>query len=166
MVVADPPAPGRHGPAVGAVAAAVGNAAQLLDIDVDQLAGPLALVAHDRAAGPVGVDQPVQTVAAQHPIDGRARHPQVVAEPVGVPGDAGGGRPALDGPERERGHGAAMRPRGPVGQPGLTMLAVAGQPLVGRGPRHPQALGGLGGGQPSSVMRWTSSGRPNSVRRA
>ena len=54
---------------MGAVAATVGDPAQLLDIQVDQLAGPFALVAHDRAAGPVGVDQPVQAVAAQHPID-------------------------------------------------------------------------------------------------
>jgi hypothetical protein len=36
------------------VAAAVGDAAQLLDIDVDQLPGMLALVADDHPAGPVG----------------------------------------------------------------------------------------------------------------
>jgi hypothetical protein len=59
-----------------------------------------------------------------------------------------------------------MRPRGSVGQPGLTILAVAGQPLVGGGPRHPKASAAWAGGQPSSVMRWTNSSRPNSVSRA
>jgi hypothetical protein len=63
-----------------AVAATIGDAAQLLDVKVDQLAGMLALVAHDRAAGPVDAGQPVHAVAGQDPIDRRAGHPQVVAE--------------------------------------------------------------------------------------
>jgi hypothetical protein len=50
VVVADPPAATGRCPAVGTVAAAVGDAAQLLDVQVDQLPGPLALVADDRAA--------------------------------------------------------------------------------------------------------------------
>jgi hypothetical protein len=59
-----------------------------------------------------------------------------------------------------------MGPRGAIGQPGRAVLTVAAKPLVGGGPRHAQGLGGLDGGQPSSVMRWTSSSRPNWVRRA
>jgi hypothetical protein len=55
------------GAAVGAVAAPIGDPAQLLDIQVDQLAWPLALVAPDDAAGPVGAGKPVPAVAAQHP---------------------------------------------------------------------------------------------------
>jgi len=39
VVVADPPAPAGRGAAVGAVATTVGDAAQLLDVEVDQLAG-------------------------------------------------------------------------------------------------------------------------------
>jgi hypothetical protein len=50
-VIADAPPPRSLGPAVDAVAAAVRDAAQLLDVEVDQLAGPLALVADHGAAG-------------------------------------------------------------------------------------------------------------------
>jgi hypothetical protein len=49
------------------MAATVGKATRLLDLDVDQLPRPLALVAHDRAAAPVGVSEPTQVMAAQHP---------------------------------------------------------------------------------------------------
>src|SRR5215211_7407362 len=61
----------------------VGDPAQLLDIKVDQLPGPLPLVADDDAAGAVGVRKPAHAMAGQHPIDGRASHGQVVAEPMG-----------------------------------------------------------------------------------
>jgi hypothetical protein len=37
------------------VAAAVGDPAEFLEVDVHELAGMLALVAHHRAAGPVAV---------------------------------------------------------------------------------------------------------------
>src|SRR4030095_802883 len=63
VVIADAPPPRSLGPAVDAVAAAVRDAAQLLDVEVDQLAGPLALVADHGAAGPVGVGQAAQAVA-------------------------------------------------------------------------------------------------------
>src|SRR5690606_6802248 len=46
--------------AVDTPAAAVGDAALLFDVDVDQLAGPVALVAHHRPGGPVDVTQPRQ----------------------------------------------------------------------------------------------------------
>ena len=67
---------------MGLVAAAVGDAAQLLDIEVDQLAGVLALVADDHPAGPVSGGQAAHPVAAEHPIDGRASHAQPPGETV------------------------------------------------------------------------------------
>ena len=42
------------------------------------------------------------------------------------------------------GVGAAVGSGAAVGQPGRAVGPVAGQPLVGGGPRHPQALGRLG----------------------
>jgi integrase len=53
---------------VGAVAATVGDAAQLLDVDVDQLAGVLALVAHHHPAGLVITTE-----------DGRPMHPETLS---------------------------------------------------------------------------------------
>jgi hypothetical protein len=44
IVIADAPTPSPIGPAMGAMPAAVGDAAQLLDIQVDQLAGPFPLL--------------------------------------------------------------------------------------------------------------------------
>jgi hypothetical protein len=114
-------------------------------------------------AGPVAMGQPAQAVAAQGSVDGRARHVQLPGEAMRALAAASHQHPThLTGREGMGGGG----PRAAVGQPGLTRLAVAAQPLVGGGPRHPQGLGGLGWGQPSSVMRWTSSSRPTSVRRA
>jgi hypothetical protein len=83
VVIAAAPPPAGSRPAVGAMAATIWDPAQLLDVDVDQLAGMLTLVAHHRAAGPVDAGQAVQAVAAQHPIDGGAGHAQVVAESMG-----------------------------------------------------------------------------------
>ena len=77
---------------MGAVAATVGDAAQLLDVQVDQLAGVLALVAYDHPAGPVGVGKAAQVVAAQHSLDRGARHGQVVAKPMGTLAAAPGGQ--------------------------------------------------------------------------
>jgi hypothetical protein len=68
---------------VDAVAAAVGDAAQRLDIQVDQLAGAGALVAADHPpGGPVHGGQPTQAVADQHAMDGGGR-------PTDPEGDAG-----------------------------------------------------------------------------
>ena len=64
-------------------------------------------------------------MAAKHPIDGRAAIPSRQAEPVGTLTVAPpSGQHPTDLLGRE-GMGAAMRPRGQVGQPGLTMLAGA-----------------------------------------
>jgi len=97
------------------VAATIRDPAEL-DIQVDQLAGVLALTAHHRPAGPVGVGEPAHAMAAQDPIDGRVGHPEVVAEPLGTLAAAptGGQHPmGLAGRQSIR---AAMGPRGSVGQ--------------------------------------------------
>jgi len=77
---------GRSSPAVSPPAPSLGDAAQLLDVDVDELARAVHLVAADR--GPrhlVEVVEPVQPVAHQHPVHrrrlqaadaGDARRPQ------------------------------------------------------------------------------------------
>ena len=128
------------------VAAAVGDAAQFLDIDVDQLAGMLALVADYHPADPIGVSQATHAMAAKHPIDSGTGHPQPPGQAVWAlavtppcdqdPTDLGA----------SEGVGAAMGPRGAIGQPGRAVLTVAAKPLVGGGPRHAQGLGGLDGG--------------------
>jgi pimeloyl-ACP methyl ester carboxylesterase len=147
VVIADPTTGGGGGAAaVGAVAAAVGDAAQLLDVDVDQLAGMLALVAHDHPAGPVGVGKPAHPVTPKDPIDGRASHPKPPGQPMRpLAVTAASGEHATDLGSGE-GVGATLRSRAAVGQPSLPVLAIAAQPLVGRGPRHAQGLGGLGWG--------------------
>lgn len=75
---------------MGAPAAAVGDPADLLDVDVGQLAWALTLLALGRVPG--GPDrsageraeraQPGQVVAAQHAAHGPGRDTQFGAEPV------------------------------------------------------------------------------------
>jgi hypothetical protein len=57
------------------VPAAVGDAAQLLEVEVDQLAGVLALIADHHPADSVGAGKPVHAMAAQHPIGWAMRVP-------------------------------------------------------------------------------------------
>ena len=60
-----------------APAAAVGDVAELGDVDVDQRAGMVVLVAAQRFAGdPVDVREPVDPAADQHGVHGRGRHPE------------------------------------------------------------------------------------------
>jgi hypothetical protein len=76
--------------AVGAPAAAVGDPADLLDVDVDQLAGTVAFVADrgglgraDHLAGDrVQRRQGRLTGSAQHPGDRAWRHPELGTDPV------------------------------------------------------------------------------------
>jgi hypothetical protein len=67
-------------------------------------------------------------MAAQHPIDGRAGHAEVVAKPMGTLAAPPGGQHLTHLGGRER-VGAAVGPRGPVGQPSWTLCLIAGQPL-------------------------------------
>jgi hypothetical protein len=67
VVVADVRGRAWSGAAMDPVAAAVGDAPEFLDLQVDQLARVLALVAHDDAADAVGTGQPALAMTAQHP---------------------------------------------------------------------------------------------------
>jgi len=61
--------------------AAGADSAQLLDVHVDEVAGPLVLVAADDAArGPVEPAEPLQAQAAEHPVHRGGGHPQAVAD--------------------------------------------------------------------------------------
>ena len=71
-------------PAQDLVATAVGDPAQLLDVHVDQFAGPVALVAADQlTGGPVQEGQPVQVVADQDAVHGGGAQAQNRAEAAG-----------------------------------------------------------------------------------
>ena len=140
VVVADRgrlrPLVGAHLAAVGAPAAAVGDPADLLDVHVDQLAGPFTLVADggrlrgaDHLTGQrIELAQPRHVVAAQDPADTvRAGTPSSRAEPVLTPAvlEPGGDDPASTsalvrvGIEcgREIGRPARRRPRRRSGRP-------------------------------------------------
>ena len=70
--VAQASAAASGGPAMGAVPAPGRDAAQLLDIYVDQLTGRVSFIAADGdGSGPIKMGKPVEVVADQHPIDGR-----------------------------------------------------------------------------------------------
>ncbi len=74
-----------------AVPTAVGDAAELFDVDMDQVAGTLVLVsvrvrsADGQAGGLVEVGEFGHLVAAQHGLDGRFRQVQVVGDAVRAP---------------------------------------------------------------------------------
>jgi hypothetical protein len=65
------------------VPAAVRDPAELLDVDVEQLAGPLADIADRDAAGAILITQPGQSVAGQDIADGRTRDAHDRGQPVG-----------------------------------------------------------------------------------
>ena len=121
------------------------DAAQLLDVQVDQVAWLVMLVAADRpAGGAVHEGQPVQLVADQHPMDGRGGHTE-------AGGDSGRAEPlAAAQPEDallEAGGGPPRTPQGdagPIDQPGLAELLVAGPPAVGGGARDAHLVGDVG----------------------
>ena len=119
--------------AVDAPAAAWGDAAQLLDVHVEQVSGPGVLVAAaDHPPGrPVQPAEAVEAEPAEHAVYGRRGHAQ-------PPGDAGGAELAaaaepLDAAleaSRDAGRGA-LRPARSVLQAGLALGQPALPPLVG-----------------------------------
>jgi len=134
--------------AVDPVAAAVGDPAQLLDVDVQQLARPLADIADRDAGRTVLVSQPGQPVAGQDVADGRARHADdgrqpVRAEAVLVPGSE-------DRVHLHLGQGSwrAERPGAPVLEARLTLRFVSPEPLPGGLAAHPEHIGGMRDGHP------------------
>ncbi|GAA5059227.1 hypothetical protein GCM10023336_34820 [Streptomyces similanensis] len=131
------------GPAVGPVPAAVGDVAQLLDVDVDEFAGPVAFVAaHDTARGAVQMGQAGQTVARQHAVHGGGHQVQEVRD-AGRPPPAQ--QPDLDDPSLGAGRsapGAVAGPAGAVAHTGLAESPIAVGPPLGCGRRDLEALGG------------------------
>jgi hypothetical protein len=119
------------------MAAAVGNPAEFLHVDVDQLAGTVAFVAADDLPGrPVQPGQPVEAVAGQDPVHRRGGHAQDRADPGG---SEFAGPPQLADPLFHRGRGPVRgrgRSAGPVVQARLALGPPPADPLVGRGPRY------------------------------
>ena len=112
-------------PVAGDAVADAVDPAELLDVDVDQLAGLLPLVADDRGLG-VERREPAEPEAAQDQADGGDRPAELARN-----GRAG---QALAAQRLDLGLGgiaqpgrAAMRPRRAVGQPGLAFLRDSGR---------------------------------------
>jgi hypothetical protein len=121
--------------------APIGDAPELLDIDVEQLAGPCALVAHDLPGGTVQLPQPRHPVAAQDGMHPRACLPE-------LPGDTVRAQPAALPARQDRllprwrqPPGTALGSRGPVSQPSRAFGSPPAQPLVRGRHRHALCLG-------------------------
>ena len=117
-----------------AVADAV-DAAELLGVDMDQLAGPGALVAHRRRLG-FQRGEPAETEPAQHRPDGGNGHPERAGDPGAAPA-----QPAqsldLRHSRRRQTVSAAPRRRAAVSQRRHPASAIACQPLGGGARRYP-----------------------------
>jgi hypothetical protein len=129
------------------VPAAVGDVAQLLDVDVDQLAGLVALVgpgpwAHRRAAGAVEVGQPGHPEAGQDLVHRRGVDAEQEPDPRRPPTACDSDLEDPPFPPQGEPAGAVMRTRGPVDHPGLTLLAVPLNPASGGGHADLEAFGG------------------------
>ncbi len=121
------------------MSAAVGDAAQLLHVDMQQVAGGGVLVAQPAPGDAVQAVEAVQPEAAEHGVDGGAGDPE-------RPGDAVRPEPltAAHGADAllERGCGAARvgaRSGAAVPEPGHALLAVAAPPPGDRRTRNPEA---------------------------
>jgi hypothetical protein len=117
------------------------NAAELLDVEVDQITGPRPLVALDGGRGLEG-PQPGQPLAAQQPRDGGRTEVQGLGDRFP--------RPALPAqplhPARQqgrRGPGTALRAARAIGQAGLGLAGIPSHPLA-HGPLADPHRGGHG----------------------
>jgi hypothetical protein len=72
-------------------AAPVRDAGELLDVDVDQLAGPVPLIAAHRfsVSGPISAVEPSQTGAMQDRLHRGGRQPGLMGDVAGTPPAAG-----------------------------------------------------------------------------
>ena len=130
---------GPGGAPAHAVPAALGDAAQLFHVDMQQVAGGGVLVADHRAGDAVQPVEAVETEAPEHGVGGGAGDPE-------RPGDAVRPEPlaAAHGADAllERGCGAARvgaRSGAAVAEPGRTLLPVAAPPLGDRRTSNPEA---------------------------
>ncbi|PWG74289.1 hypothetical protein DF186_18665, partial [Enterococcus hirae] len=76
---------GAVAPAMDPPTATVGDPTELLDVDVDQLAGSVTHVADRLAGGPVEVRQSGAAVADQNLVGGRTGHAEIERQLVGTP---------------------------------------------------------------------------------
>jgi hypothetical protein len=169
-------------------AATPGDAAQLLGVDMDQLARPGHLHAPDRLArDPIEMVEAVEPVANQHPMHGRGRHSDDASNagrpqaPLRAQADDSSLLGRL-GPSRR-----AMRAAGAILEAGHALGLVATPPDIGPVPRDVHRLGGVrhrptgfdsltepvstfGGERGVTVHRslrceWVSLADPHSLRR-
>jgi hypothetical protein len=129
-------------PAVDAMATPWRNPSQLLDVDVNQLSGPLSFVAADEATG--GAIEPVeavQVVADQDLVAGGAWPPgergEAVRAQLPLLAELQDGSLLLSGQASR----SAVRMRRPVFEPSLPLLAVSTDPFVAGGPGDPSGFG-------------------------
>src|SRR5262245_10942787 len=139
------------GPAVGggsamdAVAAAGWDLAELLDVDVDQLAGPGTLVAADRCGGgPVHVGEPVEVVADQDAVDRRGRYPEMDRQAIGAHLVVTSPTTDLVLDSLADPPGRPVRPTGAVMETIGTQLEVAVPPFRRASARDPHRRGHMG----------------------
>ena len=127
---------------------------ELLGVDVEQLARPFALVAHDRRPRLEG-GQLAEPQAAQTATDRRDRHRQLARDRGAAQALA---PPVLDLGHARGGHlmGAAAGARTAVHQRRRTAGAVAREPAVRLPLRQSAALAAAATGQPWSKTRCTS----------
>ena len=140
VIAAAPPA-GRSGAPAEAMPTAWRDPGQLLDIEMDQFAGPRPLVAHRAPGRPVEIGQARNPMPAQHTVDGGARHPQEPGQAMRAPAPR---PPRAQDPLLHllrQGVGPAMGDGRAVGQSGDPVLAVPAQPAIGRLPRDLLSLG-------------------------
>src|SRR5215218_1860466 len=139
--------PTAGGAAQDLPAAAVGDAAELLDVHVHQVPGLGVLVAADLgadtlASGQVHVAKPGQLLAAQDLVHRGRWQADPRADP-GRPPPTGAAQvhDLLDQPAAGLGR-AGVRAAGPVIHPGLAVLSVAGGPAGRGGHRDLEPFGG------------------------
>src|SRR5688500_2008135 len=115
------------------------DAAELLDVDVDQLAGPLALVSVGRLER-LQPGEPAEPDPGQDPLHGRERHAQALRDLLAGHPHTTQRRDRLDA-IISGGVGPGPRRRGAVHQTQLALRPEAAHPLRGGALAH---LGGLG----------------------
>lgn len=126
VVVALAPSSRRGGAPSYPPATAVGDATELLQVEVQQLARTLADVAERRPGRPVAIAQASATVPADDGVDRRARAVQQRRQSVrSVPRAKPEPEDATD-PARLEGPWSAVRCRGPVVPPGGSLFASGG----------------------------------------
>lgn len=145
------------------MAATIGDATLLLDIQVHQLPRPLTLVADHLPGGPVQLAKARHPMPDQHPVHCGVGLPERPADPVGA--DPVGGPIGQDGllTGGWQPPGAGVGPAATVGQAGLASARQRPSHLYAVAADTPWASAARAGGQPCWQIRWTNSHRPCTV---